>query len=83
MRRKGDLSINMIIVAAIALLVLVIIAALIIRQYGKVSTVTEKCAGGIGTCSDTGECGEGYQSVRDPTCRSGYCCIPKPTPEAS
>ena len=81
MRRKGDLSINMIIVAAIALLVLVIIAALVIRQFTKVSQATEggegTCALGRGTCKF--QCDEGEIETLDPDCKppEGKCCIPK------
>jgi len=80
--RKGDLSITVIITAAIALLILVIIAALLIRQYGKVNTVTEKCGGGLGECMDRDSCinEKGGTPTPDPTCGEGkICCLPKPS----
>ncbi len=78
MKRKGELSINIIIVAAIALLVLVIIAALLIKQSSKVEKVVSKCGGGIGHCDVS--CNTNEQEVPDPTCNNGQvCCIPLTT----
>ena len=49
MDKKGDLSINIIIIAAIALLVLIILAVLILRTGNQVSTGTS-CESLGGTC---------------------------------
>ena len=79
MKRKGELSINIIIVAAIALLILVIIGALLIRQYSKVNNAVSgegKCAGGIGHCRVS--CNVGEQAVPDVSneCDAGLtCCV--------
>lgn len=51
MNKKGDLSINIIVIAAIALLVLIILAVLILRTGGRVETGTG-CAGLGGACRD-------------------------------
>lgn len=48
--KKGDLSINIIIVAAIALLILVIISVLIFRSGGNIRDNTESCTAVGGVC---------------------------------
>lgn len=48
--KKGDLSINIIIVAAIALLILVIISVLIFRSGSNVRENTESCSAANGVC---------------------------------
>ncbi len=49
MTKKGDLSINIIIIAAIALIILVIISVLLFRSGGQIQTGTS-CQGIGGTC---------------------------------
>lgn len=51
MNKKGDLSINIIVIAAIALLVLIILAVLILRTGGRVESGTA-CNGLGGECKD-------------------------------
>ena len=48
--KKGDLSINIIIVAAIALLILVIISVLIFRSGTNIRVNTESCSAVKGIC---------------------------------
>lgn len=71
--KKGDLSINVIIVAAVGLLILVILAVLLFGTGGRINQGTENCASIGGkcqeSCSDLGDglwipdyskdCGEG------------------------
>lgn len=48
--KKGELSINIIIVAAIALLILVIISVLIFRSGSNIRDNTESCTSVNGVC---------------------------------
>ena len=73
--KKGDLSINIIIVAAIALIILVIISVLVFRSGSQVSKGTS-CEGVGGqctldqTCAEYGEqMGETYLSYQKRTKR--------------
>ena len=52
MDKKGDLSINIIIIAAIALIILVIISVLLFRSGGDLQRGTS-CEGVGGVCIDT------------------------------
>ncbi|MGV8163012.1 MAG: hypothetical protein ACP5N2_06800 [Candidatus Nanoarchaeia archaeon] len=81
--KKGDLSINIIIVAAIALIILVIISVLVFRTGGQVSAGTS-CEGVSGQCiSDGEECSDiGYDSsetwIAHATAKCGQdqkCCV--------
>ena len=80
--KKGDMSINIIVIAAIALLVLVIISILLFRSGGGLREGTS-CTGIGGTCWDEPTC-QGMSDYSDasyrpnPTaeCPQGqYCCI--------
>ncbi len=79
MNKKADLSISIIIVAAISLLILVILSVLILRS-GKNVVKGTGCEGASGTCVGTFEsCPAGY--ITEPTkgCPSEdqpKCCIP-------
>jgi hypothetical protein len=65
--KRGELSMEVIIVAAIALLVLVIVSFLLIRAGTNTGTGTS-CSGVGGSCeSDCSSLGEGYT-------RSGHAC---------
>ncbi len=83
MNKKAELSINIIIVAAIALLVLVIIAVLLFRSGGDLNQGTRTCAGIGGlcesSCSDL-DTGDGTVWVLNPskTCpnEGDHCCMP-------
>jgi preprotein translocase subunit SecG len=80
--RKGDLSINIIIVAALALIILVIISVLLFRSGSQIGTGTS-CTGLGGTCIDSGgSCSDLSQNgetwILHPTapCTSGMkCCV--------
>ena len=79
--KKGELSINIIIVAAIALLILVIIAVLLFRSAGDVNEGTQTCQGiggqCEGSCSDIGDDGT-WISNPAKACpnEDDVCCIP-------
>jgi hypothetical protein len=82
--KKGDLSINIIIVAAIALIILVIISVLVFRTGGQIGTGTS-CSGIGGQCIPDGQtCDDalGYNTgenwVGHPTAKCSKdqkCCI--------
>ena len=76
--KRGELSMEVIIIAAIALLVLVILTVLILRQTGKVSDQTgcESSATG-GQCVVEGECDAATGIVTQSCTEEGYvCCVP-------
>ena len=56
--KKGDMSINMIIIAAIALLVLVIISVLLFSKVGVPLNKGTSCEGVGGFCSSDASCWE-------------------------
>jgi len=81
--KKGDLSINIIIIAAIALLVLVIISILLFRSGTSIQHGTS-CTGIQGVCSTDLTCGDisyqygtGYRPSTNFECTdsSEICCI--------
>lgn len=85
MKKGQGLSMNVIIIAAISLLVLVIISVLVLRAGGNVNKSTG-CEGVNGVCiTDTLKCSDYGQStgqtlIRDPAHGCGIegqqCCIP-------
>lgn len=76
MKRRGELSMEVIIIAAIALLILVILSVLIIRSGGKLST---DCANSGGVCGTKGSCESGtIETPNSGGCPGGseaVCCI--------
>jgi len=81
--KKGDLSINIIIIAAIALLVLVILSILLFRSGTSIQQGTS-CSGVGGVCSTDPTCadvsyqyGAGYKPSLNFECTdsSPICCI--------
>jgi len=54
--KKGDMSINMIVVATIALIVLVVIVAIFVNKSGTFAKETNRCRG---NCLDSGTACEG------------------------
>lgn len=78
MAKKGDLSINIIVIAAIALLILVIIAVLLIRSGGQIRDGTS-CSGLGGSCEES--CADIVEDgiwIPNPTaeCPTGQiCCV--------
>lgn len=77
MKRRGELSMEVIIIAAIALLVLVILTILIIRSGTGVASGTS-CAGISGAqCTPDGSCDSGYiRSAHTCSGEGEICCIP-------
>ncbi len=75
MKRHGELSMEVIIIAAIALLILVILSVLIIRSGGKLST---DCTNSGGTCGTKGGCEAGaLETPNSGGCPGGseaVCC---------
>ncbi len=81
--KKGDMSINLIIVAAIALIILVILAVLLFTRVGGPLTNGTTCSGIGGQCIESsGNCnddaGEGYILHPTASCSSGQKCCIKP-----
>ena len=85
--KKGDLSINMIIVAAIALIILVIIAVLIFGMGNDINTGTS-CTGAVNgicipntdSCSDQGDGTISYMRDMTSSCpKEQICCIKAPS----
>ncbi len=79
--KRGEISMEVIIIAAIALLVLVILSLLVIRQGGLVA---KDCANIGGTCQDAASCtGEGKIPGTASSCGDGQvCCLPVKTTQA-
>lgn len=71
--KRGDLSINIIIVAAIALLILVIISVLLFRSGGSLRQGTEDCSAIQGICDSDITCGQVAYDYPDTT------WVPNPT----
>ncbi|MCF7865810.1 hypothetical protein K9L67_03655 [Candidatus Woesearchaeota archaeon] len=80
--KKGDMSINIIVIAAIALLVLVILSILLFRSGSGIREGTS-CTGTGGTCWDEPTC-QGMSDYSDTVYRPNpngecpenqYCCI--------
>ncbi len=83
--KKGDLSINIIIVAAISLIILVIIAVLIFGTGSQINRA--KSCSGLGgmcisegeSCSDYNDAGTGETWVRHATAQcqdtEQFCCV--------
>jgi uncharacterized protein (UPF0333 family) len=81
MKRRGELSMEVIIIAAIALLVLVILTILIIRSGSNTAIATGCTSPSIGgTCIDSGSsCDEGSIPSGN-NCGEGMkCCVPLKT----
>lgn len=88
MNKKADLSINIIIVAAIALIILVIVSVLLFRSGGLLQKGTQTCEGVGGRCVDRWEApncdyysemtGGFWTSHRSATCPDSdqICCVP-------
>lgn len=81
LNRKGsELSMNVIIIAAIALLVLVILAVMLLQKSGDLKEGTS-CEGLGGECCHdcgTGDCQDYgvHSTAQDSSCRQGQqCCL--------
>ena len=81
MRKRGEISMEVIIIAAVALLVLVILSVLLIRS-GVLFGQGTSCEGTGGVCDSdcsgyTDDQGRLYVSSGQGTCSEGsVCCIP-------
>lgn len=73
--KRGELSMEVIIIAAIALLVLVILSILIIRA-GTTTGQGSGCEGVGGVCTDDSSCGEGYGRSFHSCSGGQICCVP-------
>ena len=76
--KKGvEMSLNVIIIAAIGLLILLILAFLVVRSGGNVSeTTTKSCVTQAGVCGNT-PCEQGKQITSTSDCKTSpntYCC---------
>ena len=77
MKRRGEISMEVIIIAAIALLVLVILSVLILRSGGNFAKGTS-CAGVGGTCEEACDVlGSGYVPSNNVCPNTDQvCCVP-------
>jgi hypothetical protein len=77
--KRGELSMEVIIIAAIALLVLVIISFLVIRSGTGVAQGTSCTAVSGGQCQSE-SCGDGYIRSANSCPNTGeFCCVPLQT----
>jgi hypothetical protein len=84
MKRGAEMSINVVIIAAICLLVLVILAVLLIKSGGKIDTATSCRALAGAQCSDDcSSLGEGYAQDLTRKCDAAgqKCCIQISAPQ--
>lgn len=90
MKKKAELSINLIVIAAIAMIILVIVAVLLFDVFGSTrkSIECEGLPGGVCVYNNYRTCQEYAQDqwtdqplVRHPTAscpsRDQFCCIPR------
>ncbi len=77
MKKAQGLSVNVIIIAAIALLVLVVLSVIYIGRMGDWGTKAANCENKGGDCSGTGECPAGKTEFKGWTCtdKANTCCI--------
>ncbi len=68
-KKGAELSMNVIIVAAIALMVLVVLSIIFMGRAGKFATESNLCSNNGGACVNTGTCTGAYQKVTT----SGVC----------
>jgi hypothetical protein len=79
--KKADLSMNTIVVAIIAILVLIVLAGIFVTQLGDQSKNLQSCTLKAGVCSDE-PCSQREDSLKselpNTDCsKSGkYCCFP-------
>lgn len=71
--RRGELSMEVIVIAALALLVLVILAVLVIRS-GVQANAAQKCESLGGECRSS--CGPGEARTLNACGEDQECCIP-------
>jgi len=66
--KRGELSINVIVVAAIALLVLVVLSVIFLGKLGIFSVKIKDCTTVGGTCDQGSECDDGYRQHPEAAC---------------
>ncbi|PIN70037.1 hypothetical protein COV93_03150 [Candidatus Woesearchaeota archaeon CG11_big_fil_rev_8_21_14_0_20_43_8] len=80
MKKKGDISIQVIVVAILALLVLVILSVMFISKMGKTGDQISGCGSKGGTCKSVCGTDETPLVLGNADCdkqTSGYkCCLP-------
>lgn len=77
MNTRGDISINMIILAVLALFALIILSFILTSKGSMFNKGISGCENKGGTCVTSGTCESGYGGiVTDFTCQSGQeCCL--------
>lgn len=80
MRKKGDLSMSTIVMAVIAVLILVVLSAIVLRNLGGASETLSRCPGVCEpSCGDLELENPGvfYTSVPNTVCQSTseQCCV--------
>ncbi|HLD88765.1 MAG TPA: hypothetical protein VI894_01015 [Candidatus Nanoarchaeia archaeon] len=79
MRKKGDLSINVVVIAAIALIVLVVLIVIFTNRFGVFTKTVKNCETQGGVCKASCDAGtEGTLLGTDCEQKSGLtkCCKP-------
>ncbi len=76
MKKGQGMSVNVIIIAALALLVLVILAVVFLGRMNIFGTQTNSCTSQGGKCFGEGSCGEGYTPLSNLKCTNAgeVCC---------
>ena len=74
MKKAQGLSMNVIIIAALALIVLVILAVIFMNRMGQVVTEADSCTNNGGRCvADKEDCDGPYENAK-PLDTRGYIC---------
>jgi len=78
--KKGvEMSMNTIIIAALALVILVVLIILLTKQTGNVDQTINSCDGRGYTCSSGTSCPSGTSLYSSRGCGDGnVCCAPNP-----
>jgi hypothetical protein len=77
--KKAELSLSVVVMAVIAVLVLIILSSLLVRNIGIFSEGLQQCPGGPSQCSPLGTC-NGDEIAKKTNCdansKVAVCCIP-------
>lgn len=82
LQKRGDLSINVIVMAVVALLVLIVLAIILIKNMTKGEGTATACENAKGTCVPESECRQNnglHYAIADSACNGNWCCV---TPDA-